>query len=197
VTHAELVTVAAKWLRKTRGCGVVLTEHGGGHELPDAIGWKGGFSVLVEVKVSRGDFFADRRKPSRASAATRPASVCFYLTPPGLLKPTEIPEGWGLLEFDGRIVRVLSKHEPGWDDRDRDTLRAEVYRLYCEVRRYQIHGMKYPPLDVRRERRRLATMDKQPSLDARLTQPEGSQATGSATPSSSSAIPCPVPSETR
>jgi hypothetical protein len=157
VTHAALVDIAVAWLR--RRCGVVLREHGGGRELPDAIGWKGGFSWVVEVKVSRADFRADQKKPSRASATVRPGYRCWYLTPPGLLTVADIPDGWDLLEYDGARVRVRSDRHKGYDDRDPGVLRAEIYRLYCEVRRYQIHGLTYPSVNVRRDearRRRIA-----------------------------------------
>ena len=148
--HAALVAVAVRWLRKSQGCGVVFAEHSAGWEHPDAMGWKSGFSRVVECKVSRSDFFADRKKPSRRSAAVRPGVQCWYLTPPGLLRVEELPEGWGLLEFDGRRVRNVLTVKPDVDDRDRAALRVELYRLYCEVRRYQLHGLTYPKIERRK-----------------------------------------------
>ena len=29
----------------------------------------------------------------------------YYLAPKGVIKPEELPEGWGLLEWDGTIIR--------------------------------------------------------------------------------------------
>lgn len=155
MTHADLVAVAARWLRKTKGCGVVFTEHTAGFEHPDAMGWKSGFSYLVECKVSRADFFADQKKPGRSVESERPGFKCWYLTPPGLVTHDELPTGWGLLEWNGRQVNVRHDVPRSYDDRDTDTLRKEIYRLYCEVRRYQLHGITYPPLTKRlRPRRR-------------------------------------------
>ena len=50
-------------------CGVVLSEQACvSGEMPDAIGWKrANHSVLVECKVTRADFLADRGKPFRTS----------------------------------------------------------------------------------------------------------------------------------
>ena len=51
MTHDELVQRAADWLRKTKKCSVVLTElMGGSSEMPDAIGWYVGYSILVEAR---------------------------------------------------------------------------------------------------------------------------------------------------
>ena len=110
-SHDELVARAARWLRDSRDCRIVLTEVGvcgvdTGHEIPDAIGWRSpGNSILIECKASRADFRADqqkepRRKPWRGMGRER-----WYLTPPGLIQPAEIPQGWGLLWCYPRILR--------------------------------------------------------------------------------------------
>jgi hypothetical protein len=66
MNHALLVRRAVEWLRRYR-CGVVLSEQACvSGEMPDAIGWKRAcHSVLVECKISRADFLADRNKPFR------------------------------------------------------------------------------------------------------------------------------------
>jgi hypothetical protein len=102
--------------------------------------------MLVECKVSRADFHADRRKATRASYDQRPAWHCWYLTPVRLVSVHELPPGWGLLEWDGRRVRVVSDVPAECrqiDDRRAETLRDEVYRLACELRRYQAQGIRY------------------------------------------------------
>jgi hypothetical protein len=149
MTHADLVARAARWLRTTMACHVVLTEHTVGQEYPDAIGWRGrGESVVVECKISRSDFLRDRHKASRAHYGQRPGVWCYYLTPPGLVWGPQItlalPEGWGLLHAEPRLIRVVQKAAPttGVDDRSVTQLRRELYRLYSEVRRYQVQGLK-------------------------------------------------------
>ena len=108
MTHAQLVEKAVRWLRSYR-CGVVLSEQACvSGEMPDAIGWKRAcHSVLVECKVTRADFLAERDKPFRQKPEQGVGCERFYLTPLALLKPEELPSGWGLLEYRrGRIEMV-------------------------------------------------------------------------------------------
>lgn len=108
-THRELVVRAERWLRGTRDCSVVLAELVTNiGEIPDAIGWKGGSSTLIECKTSRADFFRDALKSSRKSGS-HTGSQCYFLTRPGLIKLEELPPYWGLLEASPRIVRMIKK----------------------------------------------------------------------------------------
>ena len=96
MTHADLVKLAARWLAKKHP--VVVTEmSSGAMEEPDAIGFAGGLSTLVECKASRADFHADRHKPFNRLGHWR-----YYLTPRGLVTAEEIPPGWGLLWAENR-----------------------------------------------------------------------------------------------
>ena len=87
MTHAQLVERAVRWLRSYR-CGVVLSEQACvSGEMPDAIGWKRAcHSVLVECKITRADFLADRAKPFRQKPDKGVGSERFYLTPPDLVQ---------------------------------------------------------------------------------------------------------------
>lgn len=118
-------------------------------EHPDAMGWRraGRESFVVECKVSRNDFYADRRKPTRSSYDQRPGLLCYYMTPSGLVSPNELPDGWGLLYAEPRMIRTIHNAKPEAslvDDRTAQQLRGELERLYCEVRRYQVNGITYP-----------------------------------------------------
>jgi hypothetical protein len=105
MTHAKLVSMAVRWLRRYR-CGVVLSEQACvSGEMPDAIGWKKAcHSVLVESKVSRADFLADRGKPFRQKPETGVGCERYYLAERGLIRIDELPPGWGLLEVCGREI---------------------------------------------------------------------------------------------
>lgn len=105
MTHAKLVAMAVQWLRRYR-CGVVLSEQACvSGEMPDAIGWKRAcHSVLVESKVSRADFLADRAKPFRQKPEAGVGCERYYMAPRGLIRIEELPPGWGLLEAYGREV---------------------------------------------------------------------------------------------
>jgi len=77
-------------------------------EVPDAIGWKRAHhSVVVECKISRADFLADREKQFRQKAETAVGCERFYLTPVGLLGVGELPAGWGLLEYHARKINMV------------------------------------------------------------------------------------------
>lgn len=111
MTHGELVAMASKWL-KDFGCGVVFddnfvarTQSG---EKPDALGFKSNVSLLIECKATRSDFLADRNKKFRKNPELGVGDWRFYLCPAGLIKPDEIPQGWGLLYCDGVSVSDVS-----------------------------------------------------------------------------------------
>lgn len=111
MTHQQLVRLAEQWLRRQYRCGIVLSEQScAGGETPDVIAWKGKCrSVVVECKISRADFSADREKPFRKNPELGMGCERFYLTPAGLIAPGELPACWGLLEAKGRQIRLLVK----------------------------------------------------------------------------------------
>lgn len=117
MTHADLVARAVRWLRNTRGCGVVLDEWvSRSPETPDAIGWAEGGreSHLVECKTSLSDFYADARKPGRRGAGGL-GRYRWYLTPPKLLTADRVRKNrprWGLLEALPHSIRVVLRAEP-------------------------------------------------------------------------------------
>jgi len=137
VTHAKLVQIAVEWLRSYR-CGVVLSEQACGNgEMPDAIGWKRAcHSVLVECKISRSDFLADREKPFREKPALGLGCERYYLTPAGLLQADELPAGWGLLETRNRRVEMVRSSSRKL--RGEVGLRHEMNLLLASLRRVEI-----------------------------------------------------------
>jgi len=109
MTHRQLVSKAVEWLRQEYGCGIILSEqYCATGEIPDVIGWKGGCrSVVIECKVSRRDFVADGDKHFRAQPEEGLGCERFYMTPPGLIAPDELPKQWGLLECTRKEVCVV------------------------------------------------------------------------------------------
>ena len=141
MSHIDLVARARKWLLGSMGCGVVLCEViGGGLEQPDAIGWKNGgrHSILVEVKVSRSDFLSDKKKCHRRAGAGM-GQQRWYLTPPGLVRPDELPDGWGLAEA-GRVVKKIVK-PPKLERYDPDIERRETALMFSALRKVTL-GIK-------------------------------------------------------
>lgn len=137
MTHSQLVEKAVAWLRRYR-CGVVLSEQACvSGEMPDAIGWKRAcHSVLVECKVSRPDFLADRAKPFRVKPDHGVGCERFYLAPSGLIRKEELPTGWGLLEL--HRGRIETTHPSAKTLRSAAGFRCEMNLLLASLRRVEV-----------------------------------------------------------
>jgi hypothetical protein len=137
MTHALLIQKAVEWLRQYR-CGVVLSEQACiSGEMPDAIGWKRAcHSVLVECKISRADFLADRGKPFRQKPDLGVGDERYYFVPRGLVQPDELPTGWGLLEYHNRRVQMLRPSRKKF--RSDEGFRCEMNLLLASLRRVEI-----------------------------------------------------------
>jgi len=117
IKHSELVGLGAKWLRNHKNytsriprCQqvaeelVTLTRTG---EQPDIVGWNYWCSVMIEVKVSRRDFNKDKFKSFRSAPSLGTGQLKYYLAPKGLIKPSDLPNDWGLLEVDSaKRIRI-------------------------------------------------------------------------------------------
>lgn len=109
-THAELVTMAANYLKTKEGCILVVTELSAyGGEIPDCIGWRNGRSFMIECKTSLSDFRADQFKTSRRVPDYGPGQFRFYLVTEDILEPVRaaLPDGWGLLCAKGKRVKHI------------------------------------------------------------------------------------------
>ncbi|MDQ1389865.1 MAG: hypothetical protein QOF56_3319 [Acidobacteriaceae bacterium] len=137
MTHAQLVEKAVHWLRRYR-CGVVLSEQACvSGEMPDAIGWKRAcHSVIVECKVTRSDFLADRAKPFRLKPDQGVGCERFYLVPAALVRPDELPVGWGLLEY--RSGGIETAHPSAKNLRSATGFRYEMNLLLASLRRVEV-----------------------------------------------------------
>ena len=135
ITHKQAVRRIGNWLRNANHCSVVMVElHTANTETPDAIGWHGhGGSILVEVKVSRADFLADKNKVFRRCADYGMGDLRYYAAPKGLLVAADLPDGWGLLEIDERCVREKVHPQPG-----RGNKSNEVKMLMSSIRRLEL-----------------------------------------------------------
>lgn len=95
-------------------CGFVAVEHSTiGFEIPDVIGFNSMFSVMVECKMSRSDFLSDKKKIVRRNEDLGMGNFRYYYCPDGLIKPDELPDGWGLIYLRKRshILIIESKHK--------------------------------------------------------------------------------------
>jgi hypothetical protein len=136
-SHAELVEEARRWL--ARKCSVVMTEVAGvGREEPDAIGWRGTHSILIECKATRADFKADQRKAYRRGRTdpdfeTGIGDERYYLTVPHTIGLDDLPdERWGVMEWDGKHRRMYVVKN---SEHFRADTKSEVALLLSAVRR--------------------------------------------------------------
>lgn len=129
--HRRLCIRAASWLRSNGHCVALVEPVSVIREVPDVIGWKGGISTLIEVKVSRTDFGIDQLKISRRTPGFGVGQYRYYLTPEGMVSPDEMPEGWGLFYEIGQSVReiVRAQRRPDY------AVENEIYVLTGALRR--------------------------------------------------------------
>lgn len=151
-THDDLVKIAHRWVLKNGSCGVAFKEltTGSSNEIPDVIGfgaWK--HSVLVECKVSRSDFLSDRKKPFRINPSLGMGLLRYYCCPTGLIKPEELPEGWGLIYVNekGKARLVYAPNIPNLEYpttsfayRHERNIEAEMGVMYSALRRLHLRG---------------------------------------------------------
>jgi len=145
--HAELVNRAERWLRNTFHCRVVFTELVAltmSGETPDAIGWVGGKSILVECKTSMADFRADQKKYSR-QLGIGVGDWRFYLAPAGIIRPDKIPHGWGLYEIRGKRIFYVAgaKYSNAGLPPFKSHIKSEVAMLVSALSR--IHNKQIQP----------------------------------------------------
>ncbi|MFA5649540.1 MAG: hypothetical protein WC914_00140 [Proteiniphilum sp.] len=80
-------------------------------EQPDAFGFGSCGTQLIEVKLSRGDFLADKKKFFRINPEFGLGTFRSYLCPEGLISIDELPPKWGLL-YVNENKRVVKIKEP-------------------------------------------------------------------------------------
>lgn len=110
MTHPELVIQAERWLQR-QGCGVTIRDPFSANtincEKPDAIGWRNGVSILIECKVSRADFHADKVKKFRVTPSTGMGDWRFYMSPPDVIRIDDLPQGWACC---GRCRKLFARY---------------------------------------------------------------------------------------
>ena len=107
--HTLLCLRAESWLNKIN-CKVVIRDpfRCSTREQPDAIGWRDGVSILIECKASRADFLSDKNKPFRSDPESGMGDWRFYLCPKDVIRPEDLPPGWGLLYATEKTIKKVS-----------------------------------------------------------------------------------------
>lgn len=137
VTHAELLRRGIRWLTNHEHCGVTLSEikTTATMEIPDIMGWKGSTSYMIEVKISRADFHANKQK-GHVRTQCGVGQFRYFLCPARLILESDLVtpyEHHGLLWAypDTRSVRVR-KNAVRYQTCNRD---AEMAMLVSALRR--------------------------------------------------------------
>ena len=139
MTHKELVNIAMKVIkRKEPGLGAKLAfaelvTECSSRETPDAMGFTGNQTILIECKASRSDFLRDAHKLARRAPGQGMGLYRWYLCPWGVITPGELPEKWGLIwHVQKTKVEIIKQAE--WQNSNAN---AERDFLYSVVRRMQ------------------------------------------------------------
>lgn len=148
VTHDDLVKAAEKWLH-TRNIRLTLKElhaytmHG---EQPDVMGWQHEKSVLIECKTSRADFLKDKKKRFRINQEWGMGNYRIYFCPTGIIKPEDIPDGWGLVYWDGKKAKIIhglkGERMVQWGPAPfKGCLKSEVALFICAMNKLRKKGL--------------------------------------------------------
>jgi hypothetical protein len=105
--------IAYRWVMRSGGAAVAFRELVTiAMETADVLAIGGTVtSILIECKISRSDFLADRNKPFRANPSMGMGSHRIYCAPAGLLRLEELPPLWALLSVEPNGKCTLT-HRP-------------------------------------------------------------------------------------
>lgn len=140
--HDALVSLAKTWLLKEIGCFLVLTEvRNPTGETPDAIGFTPDFySCMIECIACRSSFHFDRFTPGhsptshkacRAEPYKGMGNYRYYLSSPSDVKLNDLPDKWGLLHTDGKIIEIVKEPSPFYDT-----------HIYCNERKLLSYALR-------------------------------------------------------
>ena len=77
-------------------------------ENTDVWGFNGWSTSVIEVKITHSDFLADKKKYWRnVEPEYQAGNDRWFLCPDGVIKPEELPEGWGLLYWNGDSITPI------------------------------------------------------------------------------------------
>lgn len=144
MTHSELVKMGDRSLKNTVKCSFSLSELTSlATEIPDNIGWKCGYSILIECKSTRSDFLNDKKKAFRRRPQSGMGNYRFYLCPPAIIKPVDLPDKWGLLYCKKKKIEIVVGPIGNiWEDipRFKSNIEAENILMQSALRRLSEKG---------------------------------------------------------
>lgn len=147
LTHKILVNIAYKWLLNNTLCEVAFKEplFISTGEIPDVIGFGyDGHSVMIEIKASKGNFSTDKDKSFRKNPEYGMGSQRFYCCPEGLIKQSELPNGWGLIYVNKifEAVCIYRPYEGDFEEKNKTLFKntkAEHNLMYNALRKLPVN----------------------------------------------------------
>lgn len=146
--HHELCIIAAKWLRTKchYKCPVTAIElvSIGQNGVMDVIGFNSSETIIIEVKISRSDFLADKKKFHIKYPNLGIGNFRFYCVPKGLIKAEELPERWGLIEVENNkvidVIDCTKGHDAAYKkvNKFESNINQERWLMYSLLRRNKI-----------------------------------------------------------
>ncbi len=144
-SHSDLVEIGYRWVIKK--CGFAFKELTCiNNEIADVIGFNSNGTFVLEAKTSRADFLKDKKKTFRKDSGIGMGDWRFFIVPKGLIKVTELPEMWGLIEVNekGKAINTFNPFGRGnfygmWrrNPKNKD---AEMNLMYSALRRLHLRG---------------------------------------------------------
>ena len=116
VTHRELCRIGAEWLfnhhlhmKLWKYVTVEMRSVAG--EVPDIYGCCGFSSICIEVKTTHGDFVKDKNKYSRIHSERGCGNYRYYLCLKGVISIDELPDKWGLMEYnaENKSIEIIKE----------------------------------------------------------------------------------------
>ena len=143
MTHAELVQRGVNWFKNNRistmRYPIVLPEFGCyASSIPDVIGLNHTATAVIECKVSRSDYLADKRKCHR-NYKVQLGNYRYYLVPVGLITVDEVNSGWGLLYCHAHKITVENESEFHENAQTREQEYQVMYSIIRRLMSYDGH----------------------------------------------------------
>ncbi|ATC37747.1 MULTISPECIES: hypothetical protein [Elizabethkingia] len=144
-SHKDLVEIGYRWVIKK--CGFAFKELTCiNNEIADVIGFNSNGTFVLEAKTSKADFLKDKKKSFRKDPSIGMGDWRFFIVPKGLIKVTELPEMWGLIEVNekGKAINTFNPFGRGnfygmWR-RNSKNKEAEMNLMYSALRRLHLRG---------------------------------------------------------
>ena len=99
--HSRHPQAQGKWANIVEFCNIDFVAVGAWHSTRYAVHG-------YEIKVSRGDWLKELKKPDKADAGMARCDFWYLAAPAGVMKPHELPLNWGYVQLNNRGSRVIT-----------------------------------------------------------------------------------------